>query len=141
MDGDYQTSLDLAQVSHTKVKTLIDLEVLLLDEVSMLDGDGHSAIEELLSITDHNRRPSAGSHDAIGNMHLLPLSCDHTTLNKILLFQRIQLFARAGGPTRRAINRIWTGGLAALLGGHTGRPYWAALLGGTTGRAKAIRRF
>ena len=37
----------------------------------MLDNDGYSAIEELLSITDHNRRPSADSHDSIGNMHLL----------------------------------------------------------------------
>ena len=71
MDGDFQTSLDLAQLSHSKVKTLVELEVLLLDECSMLDGDGYSAIEEILSITDHNRRPNAGSHDAIGNMHLL----------------------------------------------------------------------
>ena len=53
------------------MKTLVDLEVLLLDESSMLDGDGYSAIEEVLSITDHNRRPNGDSHDAIGNMHLL----------------------------------------------------------------------
>ena len=70
-DGDFQTSLDLAQLSHSKVKTLVELEVLLLDESSMLDGDGYSAIEEVLSITDHNRRPNGDSHDSIGNMHLL----------------------------------------------------------------------
>ena len=49
----------------------MELEVLLLDESSMLDGDGYSAIEEVLSITDHNRRPNGDSHDSIGNMHFL----------------------------------------------------------------------
>ncbi len=47
------------------------LEVLLIDEVSMIDKDIFDAICEALSIIDHSRRPNARAADCFGPVHIL----------------------------------------------------------------------
>ena len=39
LDGELKTKLDLAKLDHAKVAALMEIQVLLLDEVSMLDID------------------------------------------------------------------------------------------------------
>ena len=47
------------------------LEVLLLDEVSMLDTDCFTGICNVLSIIDHSRRPEARAADCFGPVHVI----------------------------------------------------------------------
>ena len=47
------------------------LEVLLLDEVSMLDTDAWNAICTILSTVDHSRRPDVQSSDTFGSLHVI----------------------------------------------------------------------
>ena len=71
-DGEYKTKLDLAKLTHPKVADLVALQVLLLDEVSMLDKLCFEGIQQVLDIVDHNRRPDAPlSADPFGDVHLL----------------------------------------------------------------------
>ena len=58
-DNEYRTKLDFAKLSHAKAAALMVLEVLLLDEVSMLDTDCFTGICNVLSIIDHSRKPEA----------------------------------------------------------------------------------
>jgi len=71
LDTDFVTKLDFAKMDNKKVKDLMELEVFLLDEVSMIDVDAWSAMVELLSIADHSRRPDQHSSDAFGSIHVL----------------------------------------------------------------------
>ena len=71
LDTDFVTKLDFAKMDSNKVKALIELEVFLLDEVSMIDVDAWTAMVELLSIADHSRRPDQRVSDAFGNIHVL----------------------------------------------------------------------
>ena len=57
LDAELQTKLDLAKLDHAKVNALLKLQVLLLDEVSMLDTDAWNAICSILSTVDHTRQP------------------------------------------------------------------------------------
>ena len=47
------------------------LEVMLLDEVSMLDTDCFTDICNVLSIIDHSRRPEARAADCFGPVHVI----------------------------------------------------------------------
>ena len=74
LDTEYKTKLDLAHMNNIKVLALMEMEVLLLDEVSMIDVDCWSTIVDLLSIIDHNRRPNADARvedDPFGCMHFV----------------------------------------------------------------------
>ena len=73
LDTEYKTKLDFAKLNNIKVATLMAMEVLLLDEVSMIDTACWSTIVDLLSIVDHNRRPNANAaaEDPFGHMHVL----------------------------------------------------------------------
>lgn len=71
LDTDFVTKLDFAKIDNKKVKALMELEVFLLDEVSMIDVDAWTAMVELLSIADHSRRPDQSVSDAFGNIHVL----------------------------------------------------------------------
>ena len=73
-DNEYQTKLDFAKLSHAKVAALMVLEVLLLDEVSMLDTDCFTGICNVLSIIDHSRRPEARAADCFGPVHVILLA-------------------------------------------------------------------
>ena len=47
------------------------LQVLLLDEVSMLDTDAWNAICTILSTVDHSRRPDVQTSDTFGSLHVI----------------------------------------------------------------------
>ena len=66
-----QTKLDLAKLDHPKVAVLMSLQVLLLDEVSMLDIDAWAAICSILSTIDHSRRPEVESTDVFGSLNVI----------------------------------------------------------------------
>ena len=70
-DGEFKSRLDFAKLTNAKVADLMMLEVLLLDEVSMLDTDCFDGMCEELSIIDHSRRPSARAADCFGPVHVL----------------------------------------------------------------------
>ena len=63
LDGDYLTKLDFGKTTSPKVAELIAMEVLLIDEFSMLDKKCFEGIYEILSILDHSRRPGVASPD------------------------------------------------------------------------------
>ena len=71
LDGEYHTKLDFGKTTSPKVAELIAMEVLLLDEFSMLDKKCFEGISEILSIIDHSRRPGVASPDPFGSVHLL----------------------------------------------------------------------
>ena len=71
-DQDYTSKLDFAKVTNTKVAALIRLQVLLLDEVSMLDHVAFTSVCKVLSDIDHCRRPDAEvDADSFGSVHIL----------------------------------------------------------------------
>ena len=71
LDGELKTKLDLAKLDHAKVSALMKLQVLLLDEVSMLDIEAWTAICSILSTVDHSRRPDVQDSDAFGSLHVM----------------------------------------------------------------------
>ena len=71
LDGDLQTKLDFAKLGHPKVARLMSLEVLFIDEVSMIDVDCWSTISTLFSIIDHSKRPQERDADSFGDLHVL----------------------------------------------------------------------
>ena len=48
LDGAFQSRLDFARFDNLKVKALLDMQVLLLDEVSMLDVEIWTTIVQIL---------------------------------------------------------------------------------------------
>ena len=69
-DNEYKTKIDFSKQTQTVVE-LLGLEVLLLDEVSMIDDAAFTGICDTLSIIDHTRRPSERTEDCFGPMHVL----------------------------------------------------------------------
>ena len=70
-DGELKTKIDVAKLDHAKVSALMKLQVLLLDEVSMLDIEAWTAICSILSTIDHSRRPDVLDSDAFGSLHVI----------------------------------------------------------------------
>ena len=71
LDYDLKSKLDLAKTEHPKVAALLALEVLFIDEVSMIDVDCWSAVSELFATVAHAKRPDARSADVFGELHLI----------------------------------------------------------------------
>ena len=72
LDGELHTKLNFGKLDDPKVALLMQLEVLLLDEVSMLDENAWTVITQLLSIIDHNRRPDGKTDgDPFGHIHII----------------------------------------------------------------------
>ena len=70
-DNEFKTKIDFTKQTQSVVE-LLNLEVLLLDEVSMIDERCYSGICDVLSIIDHTRRPTErASADCFGPMHIL----------------------------------------------------------------------
>ncbi len=65
------TKLDFAKVDDPKVAALLAMQVLLIDEFSMLDEPAWNTIASLLSMIDHSRRPNDANATALGNIHIL----------------------------------------------------------------------
>ena len=71
LDYDLKSKLDLAKTEHSKVAALLALEVLFIDEVSMIDVDCWSAVSEMFAAVAHAKRPDARSADVFGELHLI----------------------------------------------------------------------
>ena len=71
-DFDYEltTKLDFSTgCANKKNKDLLELEILFLDEISMIDIDAWEAMSEILGLADHSRRPDApADDDPFGNV-------------------------------------------------------------------------
>ena len=71
LDSEFRSKLDFAKFEHSKVAALLAMDLLLLDEVSMMDIDCYNSIAELMSLVDHSRRPDAELSDIMGSTHVI----------------------------------------------------------------------
>ena len=69
-EGEYSTKLDLTKTTP-QVLELLNLEVLALDEVSMMDDACFGSICHVCSTIDHMRRPDVKRSDCFGPLHVL----------------------------------------------------------------------
>ena len=83
LDGELHSKLDFSKLDDAKVTFLMQLEVLLLDEVSMIDVRMWNTVVELLSVIDHNRRPDDQNTDALGNIHVVLFGLGSAPFNMI----------------------------------------------------------
>ena len=70
-DENLRTKLDFAKLSNAKVADLLSLQVLLVDEFSMMDDGCFTSIEEVLSLVEHTKKPSFRGESHLGEMHLI----------------------------------------------------------------------
>ena len=71
-DGCYESRLDFSKTTNEKVDAVINLDVLMLDEVSMLDTDIWEAMTKILGLADHARhRGFRPESDEYGSVHLV----------------------------------------------------------------------
>ncbi len=71
LDCELKTKLDFSKLGHPKVQSLMSLEVLFLDEVSMIDNVCWDVISTLFSIIDHSKRPRERRTDSFGELHVI----------------------------------------------------------------------
>ena len=71
LDYDLKSKLDLAKTGHPKVAALLDLEVLFIDEVSMIDVDCWATVSAMFAAVTHSKRPDARAADDFGEIHLI----------------------------------------------------------------------
>ena len=71
LDYDLKSKLDLTKTEHPKVAALLALEVLFIDEVSMIDVDCWTTVSELFAAVSHEKRPDARAADDFGEIHLI----------------------------------------------------------------------
>ena len=70
------------------VVELLALDVLLLDEVSMIDDACFAGICDVLSIIDHSRRPAERGADCFGPLHMLHRSSSRDCGVRVSLLTR-----------------------------------------------------
>ena len=70
LDCDLKCKLDLTKLGDPKVKSLMSLEILFLDEVSMIDRNCWDVIGTVLSRIDHAKRTRERGPDRFGRLHL-----------------------------------------------------------------------
>ena len=71
LDYNLKSKLDLAKTGHPKVAALLDLEVLFIDEVSMIDVDCWATVSAMFAAVTHSKRPDARAADDFGEIHLI----------------------------------------------------------------------
>ena len=71
LDCELKSKLDFAKLGHPKVESLMSLEVLFVDEVSMIDTDCWDVISHLCETIDRAKRPRARRADRFGPLHLI----------------------------------------------------------------------
>ena len=71
LDYDLKSKLDLAKTEHPKVAALLALEVLFIDEVSMIDVDCWATVSAMFAAVTHSKRPDARAADDFGEIHLI----------------------------------------------------------------------
>ena len=65
------TKLDFSKLDDPRITELLAMEVLMIDEYSMIDEPAWNTIAALLSSIDHTRRPNDTNASVLGNMHIL----------------------------------------------------------------------
>ena len=72
-DADYQTKMVFANLENKKVINLIEMQVLMFDEVSMLDTLCWQKIVDFFTIAEHSRprKRNRPSQDELGNIHVI----------------------------------------------------------------------
>ena len=58
-------------MEHYRTAALHKMDVLMINEVSMIDADLWRSLEEILSVVDHNKRPKATDSDSFGAVHVI----------------------------------------------------------------------
>ena len=76
LDCELKTKLDFAKPGHPKVAALMALEVLFIDEVSMIDVDCWSTVSTLFAAVAHAARPGVPTTDDFGDVNVI-LFGDH----------------------------------------------------------------
>ena len=71
LDYDLKSKLDFAKTEHPKVAALLALEVLFIDEVSMVDVDCWTAASDVFAAVAREKRPDARAADDFGDIHLI----------------------------------------------------------------------
>ena len=71
LDCDLKCKLDFAKLGHPKVQSLMSLEVLFLDEVSMIDVHCWDVISRVFEFIDHAKRPRGRRTDSFGQLHVI----------------------------------------------------------------------
>ena len=99
-DNEYKTKLDFTKQLQSVVE-LLHLNVLLLDEVSMIDDACFSGICDVLSIIDHTRRPNARAADCFGPLHVLLFggACVSLIETRLRFLADLSVNAFCGRPT------------------------------------------
>ena len=70
LNPDMESKLDFTK-GNPKTAVLMSLDVLFIDEVSMIDVDCWQAVAQAFSVIDHTKRPHDRSGDAFGELHVL----------------------------------------------------------------------
>ena len=81
-DCELKAKLDFAKPGLPKVAALLALEILLIDEVSMIDVDCWSAATTVFADVAHAVRPGVPAADAFGEVNVI-LFGDSITMTKI----------------------------------------------------------
>lgn len=71
LDGKMISKLDFSKADDPKVGEFLAMQVLMIDEYSMLDEPAWNMIPSLLNLIDHTRRPNDTNASTLGNMHIL----------------------------------------------------------------------
>ena len=71
LDCELQSKLDFAKTGHPKVAALMALEVLFVDEVSMIDVDCWATVSKLFAVVSQSKRPGTHSADEFGDVHVI----------------------------------------------------------------------
>ena len=71
LDCELKSKLDFANPGHPKVAALLALDVLFIDEVSMIDVDCWRTVSEIFAAIGRSKRPDARAADAFGEIHLV----------------------------------------------------------------------
>ena len=103
-DTDFKTKCDLANLEDGVVQALLAMQVLLLDEVSMVDDEWWSSLEKILSTLNFVRHPPRGAGpDHLGkalSAHARRASCTYTRLSA-----RVSTCAHKNTSTRMRCNQ------------------------------------
>jgi len=71
LDCELRTKLDFAKPGHPKVAALLALEILFIDEVSMIDVECWRALSTILAAASHAKQPDARAADDFGEIHMI----------------------------------------------------------------------
>ena len=71
LDCELKTKFDFAKLDHTKVQSLMPLEVLLIDEVNLIDTICWECMSTLFSVVGRAKRPRERLTDSFGQLHVI----------------------------------------------------------------------